>query len=53
MATKITLLSKWLLVGAVMADPRLSPTDAAVLFTLLDFLNCKTGRCDPNVWTGC
>ena len=46
--SEMTLLAKWRLLGAIMADHRLRPTTKQVAYVLLDHCNSKTGRCDPS-----
>ena len=48
-----TLLDKWKVLGAVMADRSLQGAAQSVAFFLLNHLNSKTGRCDPSVDTLC
>jgi hypothetical protein len=46
---KISLLNKWRLLQAILADSDLSPTAKVVAGVLLDCLNCKTGKCYPSL----
>jgi len=47
--TTISLLDKWLLLQAIVADPNLSSTAKVVAGVLLYCLNCKTGKCCPSL----
>lgn len=47
----ITLHDKWLMLGAIQADPSLSTAAGRVAYALLDHLNCKTGQCNPCIET--
>ena len=47
--TARTLLEKWKLLGAIMADSSLPCSAKVIAFSILDHLNTKTGRCDPSL----
>lgn len=48
---KITLLDKWKLAQAIIADEKLSANAARVAIAMLDFVNTKTGACYPSYAT--
>jgi hypothetical protein len=44
-----SLLDKWRLLQAIIADVQLPATAKVAAAVLLDCLNCQTGRCDPSI----
>ncbi len=44
-----TLLDKWTILQAILADPELSPTAKNIAGVLLDCLDGTTGRCNPSI----
>lgn len=47
----VTLLDKWIYFAAIVADPELGNTDKLTAFSLLSFLNNRSGLCCPHVAT--
>ena len=47
-SNRITLLDKWKLLQAIVADQTVRNGEKVVAARMLQFLNNETGRCDPS-----